>query len=75
MVCIEQISSVSNVTDKSKIRDLSLFPLCRLWVISIASSRIYGDAGVRTLKQEFCTRTFSFHMLSKDEKMNFGTCA
>jgi hypothetical protein len=74
MMCIEQTESVSNVTDKSEIRDLPLFPFCRFWVISITSGRNYGDVGVRTLNQEFCTRTFAFHILSKNKKMNLGTC-
>jgi len=65
MLCVGQIASVSNVTDESKMRDLRLFSLCPFRVISTASSRSYGDDGVRTLNQEFCTRTFAFHMLSK----------
>jgi len=65
MLCIEQIASVSNVTDESKMRDLRLFSLCPFRVLSTASGRSYVDGHVRTLNQEFCTRTFAFHMLSK----------
>jgi hypothetical protein len=54
MWCIEQIASVSNITDKSKTRDLALFPLCRFWVISIASGRNYGDAEPGILCQDIC---------------------
>lgn len=28
---------------------------------------------VRTLNQEFCTRAFTFYVLTKDEIKNFGT--
>jgi hypothetical protein len=42
MLCIEQIASVSNVTDESKVRDLPVFSLCRFRVLSIASVRNYG---------------------------------
>jgi len=46
-------------------RDLRLFSLCPFRLLSTASGRNYGDDGVRTLNQEFCIRTFAFHMLSK----------
>lgn len=60
MLCIVQIALVSNVTDESKMRDLPLFSLCPFLVLSTASGRSYGNDGVRTLNQEFCTRTFAW---------------
>ena len=75
MMCTEHIASVSNVTYESKICGLPLFSLCRFLVISVVSGHNYGDVGVRTLNQEFFTRTFAFQMLLKDEKTNFDTCA
>jgi len=58
MMCNEHTAPAENVTDRSRIRDLSWFSVGRSAVIRITSSRKNGDAVcVRSLGQELATRT------------------